>query len=161
MQQVCAKMAGGYQGDSTNCASANCPVAGAGDECESSFVAVMGANPFDTSDATSSGNPPDSGQCPGTYLDWSNSQDVWFLYVAKANGTVRFTTCDSNSYDTSMVLYEDNCNNQVACNGDSNSGSGCQAYHSVIDYAVTSGSSYYIRLGGYNGDVGPGTLTIE
>ena len=161
MQQVCAKMAGGYQGDSTNCASANCPVAGAGDECESSFVAVMGANPFDTSDATPSGNPPDSGQCPGTYLDWSNSQDVWFLYIAKANGTVRFTTCDSNSYDTSMVLYEDNCNNQVACNGDSNSGSGCQAYHSVIDYEVTSGSSYYIRLGGYNGDVGPGTLTIE
>jgi hypothetical protein len=161
MQTACAEMSGGYQGDGTTCANANCPVAGAGDECVSPFIAVMGANPFDTTTATPSDDAPDAAQCAGTYLDWGNSQDVWFIYVANATGTVRFTTCDANSYDTSMALYEGTCENQVACNGDSDSGNGCQAYHSAIDYAVTSGSSYYIRIGGWQGATGTGTLTIE
>ena len=161
MQTACAEMAGGFQGDGTNCANANCPVAGAGDECSSSVVAVMGANAFDTTTATPSANVPDPAQCAGTYLDWGNSPDVWFIYVANASGNVHFTTCDASSYDTSMALYEGTCDNQVACNGDGGNGNGCQAYFSEINYNVTAGSSYYIRIGGWQGTAGTGTLTIE
>jgi hypothetical protein len=161
MASDCAALGGGFQGEGSDCANANCPVAGAGDECNSPLIAVDGANPFETNTATPSSPEPDASQCSGTYLDWSNSQDIWFLYIAGQTGTVHFTTCDSTSYDTSMALYEGSCDNQVACNGDSDGDSTCQSYYSAIDYDVTAGNHYYIRIGGWQGATGEGTLTIE
>jgi hypothetical protein len=60
-----------------------------------------------------------------------------------------------------MVLYEGNCDTQVACNGDGSGGDSCQSYYSQLDYACTAGNTYYIRLGGWQGAVGSGTLTIS
>jgi hypothetical protein len=60
-----------------------------------------------------------------------------------------------------MALYEGACNNQVACNGDGNGDNGCQSYYSAIDFNVQKGSSYYIRIGGWEGATGSGVLTIE
>ena len=160
-QTDCVSQGGSFQGDASNCKNANCPIPGAGDECESAMFAVVGANAFETNSATPSGNPPDSSQCAGTYLDWNDSPDVWFLFVPSSSGNVHFTTCDGSSYDTSMALYEAQCDNQVACNGDADGDSGCQAYYSAIDYNVQAGESYYIRLGGWQGITGVGTLTIE
>jgi hypothetical protein len=157
----CAGLGGGFQGENSDCASANCPVAGAGDECSAPLIAVNGANVFETTTATPSANSPDDSQCSGTYLDWQNSADIWFMYVPSQSGSVHFTTCDGNSYDTSMVLYEGSCENQVTCNGDSDGESGCQAYYSAFDYNVESGTTYFIRIGGWQGSTGQGTLTIE
>jgi len=157
----CQSLGGDYQGAGSDCGPTSCPVAGAGDECTSPFIANIGENSFETYTATPSDNPPDDSQCGGTYLDWGNSPDIWFRFDAKKSGTVHFTTCDSSSYDTSMALYESYCDNQVACNGDSDNGSGCQDYFSAIDYNVESGSTYYIRIGGWQEETGSGTLTIE
>ena len=52
-------------------------------------------------------------------------------------------------------------NNQVTCNGDGNGDDGCQSYYSAFDYGVQLGETYYIRIGGWQGATGPGTLTIE
>ena len=161
MPDDCATVGGAYQGAGSDCSTTDCPVAGAGDECTSAFLADMGANPFETYSATASSPQPDDSQCSGTYLDWSNCQDIWFRFVPQQGGNLLFTTCDSSSYDTSMVIYQGDCDNQVACNGDSSNGSGCQAYHSAIEMDVTSGETYYIRIGGWEGDNGSGTLTIE
>ncbi len=161
MANDCSQLGGVFQGEGTNCKSANCTVAGTGDECSTPFIATDGANPFETYTATPSDPQPDSSQCSGTYLNWDNSQDVWFEYVPTQSGTVHFTTCDGNSYDTSMVLYETSCDNQVACNGDGSGDSGCQSYYSAFDYDVTAGETYYIRIGGWQGDTGEGTLTIN
>jgi hypothetical protein len=60
-----------------------------------------------------------------------------------------------------MVLYEGTCDNQVACNGDASGDSGCQDYYSAIDYNVKAEETYYIRIGGWQGEAGQGTLTIE
>jgi hypothetical protein len=153
--------AGTYQGDGIDCEDVNCPVAGAGDECATAFIASYGANPFETNTATPSSPEPDESQCSGTYLDWAGSQDVWFLFMPSESGEAHFTTCDSSSYDTSMVIYEESCDNQVACNGDASGDTGCQTYYSAIDMDVTAGNTYYIRIGGWQGDTGSGTLTIE
>jgi hypothetical protein len=161
MESECLELGGSFQGEGTNCKTADCPVAGAGDECTAPLMAYVGENAFETNTATPSDGDPDDSQCPGTYLDWNNSADIWFRYEATAPGSVHFTTCDGNSFDTSMVLYEDTCDNQVACNGDGNGDSGCQAYYSAIDYDVIKGGTYYIRIGGWQGDTGEGTLTIE
>jgi len=153
--------AGSFQGEGVTCEDTNCPVAGAGDECDSAFVAVMGANAFETYSATPSSPEPDETMCSGTYLDWGGSQDIWFTWTAPTSELIHFTTCDSSSYDTSMAIYENSCENQVACNGDASGDSGCQSYYSAIDLDVTEGSTYYIRIGGWQGETGDGTLTIE
>ena len=157
----CLEASGTFQGEGTDCASTDCPVAGEGDECSSAMIASVGANPFETNTATPSGDQPDDSQCSGTYLDWSNSADIWFLYVPSESGNVYFTTCEDNSYDTSMALYEGTCDNQVTCNGDGSGDSGCQQYYSSFDYNVQAGEAYYVRIGGWKGSTGEGTLTIE
>ncbi|MGY8753737.1 MAG: hypothetical protein ACKVIO_07560, partial [Phycisphaerales bacterium] len=90
-----------------------------GDECVWSFDAVLGSNSFDTSSATSSTPLPVESMCLDTFLEWGSiNPDVWFKFTPSAGGNYTFTTCDVNSYDTSIVLYENSCLNQVACNGD-------------------------------------------
>ena len=123
----------------------------------------MGENPFDTSLMSSSLPEPDGTMCEGTYLDWMNSPDGWFAFTAQSSLMHHFTTCDAaaSTYDTSMVLYEGDCITQVACNGDGAGNAECQAYYSAIDFACTNGTTYYIRIGGWQGGVGEGTLTIS
>ena len=132
-----------------------------GDECSTALEAVEGANPFDTTGMTPSDPQPDESMCAHNFLDWNNSNDAWLYWVAPTGGAVTFTTCDPNSYDTSMVLYEGSCENQVACNGDGDEDAACQNWHSeIVDYAVTAGETYYIRMGGWEAATGTGTLTI-
>ena len=158
----CSADGGAYQGVGSNCKSTSCTTAGTGDECSSPIVASKGENPFETNTATPSDDPPDDSQCSGTYLDWDNSPDIWFYWHSHESETVHFLTCDGSSYDTSMALYKGSCDNQVACNGDADWGlSGCQAYYSAIEYDVEAGETYYIRIGGWLGETGQGTLTIE
>ena len=65
--------------------------------------------------------------------------DHWFV-GCPGNGQATFSTCDANSFDTSMVLYDGaDCSTtvQVARNGDAPAGDG-QQYHRD-HYEVTSG----------------------
>jgi len=160
LPQACIKLGGGFQGNGTDCNTTECPIAGAGDECTNAMIANNGGNPFETNTATPSDNPPTDDLCPGTYLDWGNSPDVWFRYTANTSGSINITTCDPTSYDTSLALYSGSCENLVACNGDAD-GSSCQSYHSEINYTVEAGSTYYIRIGGWQEATGTGTLTID
>jgi hypothetical protein len=95
--------------------------------------------------------------CAGTYLNWDNSPDLWLEYVATATGTIYFSTCDSATYDTSLALYEGDCDTQVACNGDDAS---CGGFTSIMTYSCTQGETYFVRIGGYMGAFGSGTLNI-
>ena len=104
---------------------------------------------------------PDDTMCSGTFLDWTGSQDAWFVFTPDSDSLANFSLCDSASYDTSMVLYAGDCDTQVACNGDATTEAGCQSYYSgIYDWPVTAGTSYYIRIGGWQGATGAGTLTI-
>jgi hypothetical protein len=158
---TCSQGGNVYYGDGTYCADTDCAAALPGDECSSANVAVLGANAFDTSNMTPSTPEPDDAMCAGTYLDWSGSPDAWMIFVAGSSSTHTFTTCDASSYDTSMVLYEGDCNTQVACNGDGSGGTGCQSYYSQFDFDCIDGETYYVRLGGWQAATGPGTLTIS
>ncbi|MBI70053.1 MAG: hypothetical protein CMJ38_08715 [Phycisphaerae bacterium] len=157
----CSEFGGTFQGEGSSCNAVECPVAGAGDEAANAMIASYGENAFETETATPSDPQPDDSQCSGTYLDWDNCQDIWFIFTPKQSGNVNFSTCDSSSYDTSMVLYEGTADNQVTCNGDGDGGNGCQQYYSEFDYNVEAGTAYYIRIGGWQGETGSGTLTID
>ena len=158
---ACDALGGTYKGDGTACATTDCAAVEPGDECDNALMAVTGANAFDTTNTTASGNAPTDELCAGTFLDWGESQDIWFMYVSDG-GLTTFDTCDAASYDTSLALYEGSCDNLVACNGDAADSSGCQTYSSEIaNFDCVAGETYYVRIGAYLGDgAGPGTLNI-
>ena len=158
-QNACTSLGGSFYGDETLCANTVCP--GAGDECNTAITAHVGANAYETFTATPRSPAPDQNMCAGTYMNWANSKDIWLAWTAEFSGNAHFTTCDSGSFDTSMVVYEGTCGNQIACNGDSNGETGCQSYYSSVNVDVTAGQTYFVRIGGWEGDTGSGTLTIE
>jgi len=157
----CAAAGGSYFGSGSACATTDCNAAG-GDECNDAIPVYDGANAFDTTNMTPSVEPVDDSQCAGTYLDWgTGNNDGWYMYVA-TGGMTTFDTCDAASFDTSIVLYEGDCATQVACNGDTANGTGCQSYSSGIEnFDCVAGQTYYVRIGAWNaGAGGAGTLNI-
>lgn len=167
----CNDAGGVYRGNDSMCKTVICMLSG--DECDDAIQVYEGANAIDTSVMTPSNPEPsnfgnDNGfswNCFYSNFDWNNSSDGWYHYIPVAGGPTIFTTCDTDSYDTSIALYEGGCypTDQVRCNGDSElDDTGCQAYFSSIEYNVTVGESYYVRIGSWNGEqVGIGTLTIS
>lgn len=129
----------------------------AGDECTNA-ISVVADTPvsFNTNTMTPSANPPADGPCP--FLDWGNSKDVWFRYTPSVAGLLSITLCGS-SYDTSMVVYTGACAslNRIDCDDDD-----CGAlFESIIEnLGVTAGTTYYIRIGGWNADAGAGTMLL-
>jgi hypothetical protein len=162
MPMDCADFGGVYNEgdcDTYECGTSN-------DTCEEAqAVDCPSATAFDSSTASDSGfGEPDDTQCEGTYLDWTGSPDVWFSTTIAGDGTMDISLCDASSYDTSLVLYEgSDCGSltQVACNGDASVETGCQSFYSgIYGHPVTAGSTYYIRIGGWQGATGPGTMTL-
>ena len=139
------------------------------DECATAINLTSGVPAaFDTTVATPSADPPSDAQCANSSLDWGSSADVWFRLVASSSGVLSLTTCDLNSYDTSVALYKgSSCGSlvQVACNGDapvSSSTSTCQQYFSAISgVTCVAGDVFYVRVGGYLGETGTGTLAVS
>jgi hypothetical protein len=89
--------------------------------------------------------------------DLQLANDVWFRYVAPCSGTSRFSTCGS-TFDTKIAVY-DHCptgdNQRLSCNDDS-----C-GLQSNVDVFLNAGVAYLVRVGGYHGAVGAGTLHID
>ena len=90
-----------------------------GDTCEDPILIEAGATSYDTTNLTSSGYDLYS-DCTlmGVLLN-----DVWFEYVAPEEGVVLVSTCDPDSFDTSIIVYSssnDGCDglNYLACSGD-------------------------------------------
>lgn len=156
----CALFGGSFAGEGTSCGGGACD-APDNDECASAAVAVVGSQSFDTSLMTPSTPDVTDELCAGTFLEWGNSQDAWFVFTPDSDGLADFSLCDAASYDTSVALYAGDCDTLVACNGDSAAEAGCQQYYSgIYDHPVTAGTPYYVRIGGWQGATGAGTLTI-
>ncbi len=132
-----------------------------GDECDDPIPAVLGFNPFDTTECGDSPDPYDAAQCPATSLGDMN-QDIWFTYTPDECGMLKVDTCGTASFDTDLVAYHAiSCSEkiQIACNGDA---PGCANFTSEMQFPVTAGNKYLIRLGGWNdGDFGNGELRLE
>jgi len=129
----------------------------AGDECTNALTVTAGtAVNFNTNTMTASANPPEDGPC--AFLDWGASKDVWYKFVPTESGLATISLCGS-SYDTSVVVYTGTCAalTRVACDDDT-----CGAlYESIIEqFGLTAGTTYFIRIGGWNADAGAGTMLI-
>lgn len=102
--------------------------------------------------------------CSGTGLTVTGP-DVWCSYTPSADCSLTINTCDSNGFDTNLVVYSGTCislsgADQIACNGDSTGLSNCQDFYSEINVDATGGTTYLIRISGQDGVTGSCQLNI-
>jgi hypothetical protein len=124
------------------------------DQCANMLQAFDGDVPFSTVEATTDG--PSHLACL-FFQDDQVNQDIWFRYQATAASRT-FSLCGS-SFDTKIAVYVGtDCppsdENLLACNDDS-----CNL-QSQISVPLIINQCYTIRVGGFAGGVGKGTLNI-
>jgi len=128
----------------------------ANDDCEDANSIGNGATPFNTTNATTDG-PAHPDACDSN--EPQIGSDIWFNYTATCTGDVIVSTCGS-LYNTELAVY-DGCDcpasdgNLLGCNDDF-----C-GDQSLVKAPVVAGQCYAIRVGGFNGIEGAGTLTIS
>ncbi|MCA9285241.1 MAG: S8 family serine peptidase [Phycisphaerales bacterium] len=137
------------------------------DECGSAIALTTGVPyAFSTLNATSSG--PDHALCEFFGNDSINN-DIWFKWTATCGGYVTVSTCNTADFDTKMALYKPgllggSCPSGtplfsavlLACNDDD---ADCGLTSKIV-YPVVQGTTYKIRLGGYNNSIGTGTILV-
>ncbi len=129
------------------------------DFCESAILVSTGVHEFSTYDAISDNVPYNSDECSSEYLGGVFA-DVWFKYEACESSDLLISTCGLINFDSDIVVYKGECDTlyQVECNGD---GIGCAGFSSELTFEVTEGTTYYIRIGGFNDEsYGKGQLVL-
>lgn len=135
------------------------------DACTNAQIAFNGPTAFKTCKATTDGPTNDTA--------FSNDEDirldVWFRYVATATGTVNVNTCGSN-FDTILQVYPGTTcpisnSEAIAHNDDFAPICNGNTVGSALAFNATAGSTYTLRVGGYNSASGPsfgnGNLVIQ
>lgn len=86
--------------------------------------------------------------------------DVWFSYVALGGGPLTVDTCTGTTYDSTLEIFDGTggCAGLVSlgCNDDS-----CGLQSSLTVPLVTSGTTYFIRVGGFANGTGTFSLNVN
>lgn len=140
------------------------------DNCQDAieFGFNTGALQLCTLDATTDGPPVDN--C-GPFASQIH-KDVWFVYHAPGDATVKLNTCSQVEWDTIIAVYGsvlaglDGCPPQpgqvgimqpVACNDDY---AVCDFNASLVSFEAAAGHIYKVRVGGFAGANGIGTMSV-
>ncbi len=164
----CAALGIEFDGLATTCGDVDAcipPPTGGNDACSSAvdlpnneFVAV----PFDNRCATQDG--PGMVACPGNS---SFGADLWYRYVAPKSGDLIVSLCDDTNFDAILAVHSDgtlfcSCpaltSTMLTC-ADDTCGQG--GGPSTITLPVSQGTCYLIRVGGWSGATGTGTLSLS
>ncbi len=125
------------------------------DTCFTAQTVNAGATPFSTRGACSDGFisalcANDSGNIP---------RDVWYSWTAGCGGQATIDTCVAD-YDTKLAVYT-TCpfgdQTAIACNDDA---CGTTGLRSRVMFTASAGTTYLLRVGGFNSQSGTGTLNI-
>ncbi|RME38361.1 MAG: hypothetical protein D6788_07580, partial [Planctomycetota bacterium] len=126
------------------------------DDCNNALPLEDGITPYTTNGATTDG-PPEPATCQ-FFFDSQVGSDVWFEYTASCTGEAVVSLCGSE-YDTKMAAYA-GCGRcppdapPVACNDES-----CLS-QSEVNFPVSAGACYRIRVGGFQGAQGDGIVSV-
>ncbi len=141
--------------------SSTCQNEVGGDECETCFPTGEGTITGSTADATAGGNDT---SCAGT----NDVVDEWYCYTASCTGAASVTTCNpGTNFDTSLAAFSACDGAEIICNDDTPGQlpecllSGSNYYKSTINWNVTQGQTYYVRVAGFGGGSGSYELTVS
>lgn len=88
-----------------------------------------------------------------------NSPSVWYAYTASCDGFASAGTCGAGTdFDTVLSVFDGCGGSELACNDD---GCGGTSRTSRMSWPVSSGTTYLIRVSGYNGDAGSFELEVQ
>jgi hypothetical protein len=146
-----------------------CPVAPANDLCENSIEIGEGVTAFCTINATSNG-PVYGVNSPCNEFGYNSIYaDVWYTYTAIGDGELTVSTCGT-TWDTRLAVYgipfagpigcpggQFSLVGVIGCNDDAQN---CQT-GSKVTVPVVAGHQYKIRVGGFIGFEGNGTLDVD
>lgn len=124
------------------------------DDCADALPVSEGTYTIDNRGSTTDG--PAEPLCD-SYGDDHVGSDVWYVYTPTCAGEATIRLCGS-AFDTKLAVYAGSCPTQsaaIACNDDA-----C-AHASEVEFPVVAGQTYLLRLGGYRGAQGSGTMLIE
>ncbi len=126
---------------------ASVPALAQNNECAGALPLPLGATPYDTSGATTS--------APAWPCALGGS-DLWYVFTPPTTGSYTISTCTGTSYDSGLEVFSGPCGALVslACNDDT-----C-GLQSTVGFLGNAGVAVYVRVGGYNGLTGAGTLTV-
>lgn len=148
----CAASAGRYLGDGVACTSTACLPQN--DECNNCSPVTTGVPVNGTTEGATGTDI--------TACAFNDTIDVWHCWTADCTGTATFDLCGS-AYDTTIAVFSA-CTGgtQLACNDDFNcDGVGANELQSRATLSVTNGTTYYIRVSGFNGTTGNYTLNVS
>jgi hypothetical protein len=126
------------------------PAAANGGNTCSTATTVIGSGPyaFDNTAATTDG--PAACNVIGS--------DLWWRWQAPCSTQVTVSTCGLTSLDTIISVYSGGkcpVSSALACNDDD-----C-AFQSAATFTSTEGTTYLIRIGGFNGAQGSGSFSLD
>jgi hypothetical protein len=130
--------------------TAPAPVAPANNACANAIA--MGDGITYTGDTTNASDDG-SASCGAA----TNSADVWYKYTPAVSGTWNVNTCGTTPFDTVISVFTTCGGAEVACNDDNANGgnNACGGgLASGLNVAMTAGTTYLIRVAGYNNTVG-------
>lgn len=122
----------------------------ANDQCSGAITTTCGGTYLGSTTMATSTNDP-----TGTCNVSSAAPGVWYKFVGTGYNTTA-SLCGS-SYDTKIQLYSGSCGSMTCVDGNDDFCS----LQSQVSWAATSGTTYYIFVGGFSGATGSYSLTIS
>ena len=133
------------------------------DFCGDAEVITVGMDiPFENTGATTDGPEHPNNPCFG-FGDNTVMADMWYSFTPSFTGAVEWSTCNTAIFDTRMAVYVPGAacppldEDLYECNDD---GGGCEGFTSQLIFEVVMGETYLLRLGGYSGETGTGTMNL-
>jgi Secretion system C-terminal sorting domain len=141
------------------------PIGPENDFCADAIEVFLGAGQdFETTDATTDGPAHPSALCFAFGDDFVNA-DIWYSFTAPSTGTVEWSTCNMQTWDSRMAVYNAGATcplsdeDLLVCNDD---GPGCDNFTSYLTFDMVEGETYLLRLGGFTvSDTGTGTFDLN
>ena len=145
-----------------DCSQTTCAMPG--NQCATDrLTATEGSTSFDNRCATNDG--PSSIVCDGASS--TIGSDIWYGYTATCTGTLSIDLCADTDFDAILLVYSDgdgtcvcpaNSSTQIGC-ADDTCGLGGGPPRLSVD--VIEGRCYTIRVAGWEGAIGTGTMSIS
>lgn len=127
------------------------------DRCFNALPIGDGTVTFDTAGALTDG-PDEVDACNSGLILNIIGSDIWYCYTASCSGTATIDLCTSG-FDTILAAY-DGCSCPSAPSALECQNDGCFV-QSLLELPVTACQSYLIRVGGFVGEQGAGSLTVS
>jgi len=121
----------------------------ANDNCGSGQAISEGTFAYDTTSATNDG----TASCGAS----ATTPDVWFTYTPSLTGAATVSTCGQTTHDSVVSVLSGCGGAQIGCNDDNCGGT----LQSSLTFPVISGSPVRIRVAGFNGATGAGSIVVS